>query len=80
MGEITRLLRDASDGSSQALQSVFARLYDELHAIAVARAGRWVPGATLKVRSFTTWESPKETLSLSTEIAAFVMPATPGHG
>jgi RNA polymerase sigma factor (TIGR02999 family) len=47
MDEITRLLHEARDGSPQALQTVFARLYRELHAIAQARAGRLVPGATL---------------------------------
>lgn len=47
MEEITRLLQLARDGSPQAMQAVFAQLYDELHAIARARAGRLAPGATL---------------------------------
>lgn len=47
MQEITRLLHLAREGSPEAMHAVFAQLYGELHAIAIARAVRLVPGATL---------------------------------
>lgn len=47
MPDITELLRSARTGAQPAMQVAFGRMYEELHRIASARAGRLVPGATL---------------------------------
>lgn len=47
MSEITELLRSAHAGAQPAMQAAFGRMYEELHRIASARAGKLAPGATL---------------------------------